>query len=129
MRTIFHITTESSWAEAKKRGYYDCESLHKEGFIHLSRPHQVLRVANFLFRGQSNLILLHINQDKVTAPVKYEGDDNNKFPHIYGRLNLDAVIGAFPFQEVNSCFVLPSPFKLTERARHACSSWLSRRRG
>lgn len=114
MRTIFHITTESSWVEARKHGYYDCESLHKEGFIHLSRPHQVLRVANFLFKGQRDLVLLQINQDKVIVPVKYEGDDNNKFPHIYGRLNLDAVVGTFPFQEKDYGVDLPPPFKLVQ---------------
>lgn len=112
MRTIFHITTELFWAEAQEKGYYECEFLRTEGFIHLSRPHQIIHVANSLFRARPKLLLLQVNQDKVVAPVKYEGDDNNKFPHIYGKLNLDSVIGAFPFQEGDSGFFLPPPFKL-----------------
>ena len=45
-------------------------------------------------QNQTNLLLLHIDETKLTAPLKYElaPSVNEDFPHIFGRLNLDAVI-------------------------------------
>jgi len=42
---------------------------------------------------QPDLLLLHIDESKLTSPVKFElaPSINEEFPHIYGRLNLDAV--------------------------------------
>ena len=39
-------------------------------------------------------MLLHIEESKLTAPLKYElaPSVNEEFPHIFGQLNLDAVI-------------------------------------
>jgi uncharacterized protein (DUF952 family)/L-amino acid N-acyltransferase YncA len=110
MRTIFHITTQSEWNTAHSNGYYETPSLFSEGFIHFSRPHQVLKVANDFFRGQRDLVLLFVNQEKISAEIRYEGNDVNKFPHLYGRLNLDAVISQHPFSEQASRFSLPQPF-------------------
>ena len=48
---ILHITTRSAWTAAEAAGAYEAPSLATEGFIHLSEPHQVLRVADARFRG------------------------------------------------------------------------------
>jgi len=143
MRTIFHITTENEWQTAQKKGFYECPSLEKEGLIHFSRPHQLLRVANANFKNQSKLLLLFINQDKITAEIKYEGSEHNKFPHVYGRLNLDAVINTFEFKEDAHGFFLPNDFKLvgntlirkgqpgdeSEIASVHCHAWLQSYKG
>lgn len=112
MRTIFHIATQAEWSAAQAKGYYETSSLQREGFIHFSRPHQVLRVADFIFKGQTDLVILLINEEKLTAELKYEGDENNKFPHLYGKLNLDAILSVHPFIETTSGFILPQPFCL-----------------
>lgn len=112
MRTIFHITNRSDWEKAKDRGQYEADTLKTEGFIHLSRPHQVLKVADFLFKGKADLALLHINQELVTSEIKYEGEKDNLFPHIYGPLNVDAVVGIYEFRENENEFALPNEFSL-----------------
>ncbi len=112
MRTIFIITTKQDWAKAQAAGKYESASLVTEGFIHLSRPHQVLQVAGRHFKGKSDLLLLQINQEKVVAPVKYEGNESNLFPHMYGPLNLDAVVGVDNFLERDSGFSLPESYTL-----------------
>lgn len=112
MRTIFHITKRHEWENAKETGQYYCASLVKEGFIHCSRPHQVKSVADNLFKGQDDLVLLQINQEQVSSTVKYEGGDNNKFPHLYGSLNIDAVVAVFSLAENADGFSLPPQFKL-----------------
>lgn len=90
---ITHITKRELWDKAKRKGIYVNKSLESDGFIHCSDLNQVIKVANFLFKGQRYLVLLYINEDKVNAEIKYEdlynaGED---YPHIYGPLNIDAV--------------------------------------
>lgn len=91
---IFHVVTEANWKNALQQGFYEAESLEKEGFIHTSKAEQVAGVLERYYKGQSNLFLLHIDETKLTASLKYElaPSVNEEFPHIYGRLNLNAVV-------------------------------------
>jgi uncharacterized protein (DUF952 family) len=91
MTLILHMTTQNDWDRSRGEGQYTIDSLDTEGFIHCSLPDQVHRVANALYTGRTDLILLHVDQDLVGPNVRYEGDPE-AFPHIYGPLNLDAVI-------------------------------------
>lgn len=74
-------------------GNYQPERFPVEGFIHCSTRDQVIQVANARFRGQSGLVLLFIDTDKVAAEIIYENLEGGQqlFPHIYGELNTDAV--------------------------------------
>ena len=76
------------------QGFYEADSLALEGFIHTSKAEQVQGVLSRYYAGQTNLLLLHIDEEKLTAPLEYElaPSVNEMFPHIYGRLNLNAVI-------------------------------------
>jgi uncharacterized protein (DUF952 family) len=90
---IYHVVTKASWQNALQQGFYEADSLAKEGFIHTSKAEQVAGVLERYYQDQSNLFLLHIDEEKLTAPLKYElaPSVNEEFPHIYGRLNLEAV--------------------------------------
>lgn len=91
---IYHVVTQSNWQNALQAGYYEASSLVAEGFIHTSQASQVAGVLERYYKGQADLLLLHIDETKLTAPLKYElaSSVNEAFPHIYGRLNLDAVV-------------------------------------
>ena len=91
---IYHVVTESNWQKALKQGFYKAESLAKEGFIHTSKAEQVAGVLERYYKNQSNLFLLHIDETNLTAPLKYElaPSVNEEFPHIFGQINLDAVV-------------------------------------
>ena len=91
---IYHIVSEEIWQNALQQGFYEADSLTKEGFIHTSMAKQVAGVLERYYTGQSNLLLLHIDEEKLTAPLKYElaPSVNEEFPHIYGRLNVEAVV-------------------------------------
>ncbi len=99
---IFHITSRTNWDEAQKRGDYRAESLTTEGFIHCSTLAQVLPVANNFYKGQSGLILLEIEPTLLSAKLKWEPPSGgapppgvlvgDQFPHVYGPINLDAVV-------------------------------------
>jgi uncharacterized protein (DUF952 family) len=98
MNTIVHITQRQKWKQAKNLGIYHADSLDSEGFIHCSKPSQILKVANYIFANQQGLILLVINSDQVNPPIRYEGADGEVFPHIYGELNIDAVSQVIDFE-------------------------------
>ena len=101
---IYHITTRGEWAAAQGAGSYRAASLGNEGFIHCSTRLQVLPVANHFYRGRGDLLLLCIDESRLQAPLVWEapahpepdiGDiavGDSEFPHIYGALNLDAVV-------------------------------------
>ncbi|MBN1436719.1 MAG: DUF952 domain-containing protein [Sedimentisphaerales bacterium] len=107
---ILHITKRSEWEEAVLAGEYGAASLNAEGFIHCSKAEQVVRVANFLFAGQEGLVLLCIDEEKLTAEVRYENLEGGEelFPHVYGSVNLDAVVDVVGFPtEADGRFCLP----------------------
>jgi len=94
---IVHICRKEEWKSAQQVGVYEAESLHLEGFIHCSRHEQVLKVANAYFQGNDDLVLLCIDQVKLTGELLWEDSDGDVFPHLYGSLNLDAVIAVVDF--------------------------------
>ena len=105
---IFHIAEKEVWTKSIKEGWYQVPSLEVEGFIHCSKIDQFIRVGNFLFKGRQCLVLLEIDEERLFAPVKYEGETEEKFPHLYGKLNTDAVVRVHPFYpKSNGEFELP----------------------
>jgi uncharacterized protein (DUF952 family) len=91
---IYHVVSETNWQKALQQGFYEADSLQAEGFIHTSKEEQVAEVLERYYKDRSNLLLLHIDETKLLSPLKYElaPSVNEEFPHIYGRLNLDAII-------------------------------------
>ena len=89
---IVHLTTRQAWDTAQEIGGYYASSLDTEGFIHCSRPGQVLAVANRFYRDLPDPVLLWIDAGLVTAEIRWEAADGEIFPHIYGAINLDAVM-------------------------------------
>jgi uncharacterized protein (DUF952 family) len=95
---ILHITQHDQWQQAKRSGFYRGDTLDSEGFIHCSTPQQIIKVANTFFKGEKGLVLLCIESDKIKAEIKYEGVEEDYYPHIYGPLNIDAVIQVLDFE-------------------------------
>jgi len=122
MTTIYHITTATAWktacplggAGAVSANEYRDDSLKSEGFIHCSTAAQLLKPANEFYHGQHGLILLCINEKLLTHPVIYEDlyDSGIEFPHIYGAINLNAIIKTVNFPpNADGSFSLPLEIK------------------
>lgn len=59
----------------------------------------MVSVANRRFAGVTGLVLLAIEADRLSSELRYEAaEEGERFPHIYGPLNLDAVTGVLPFE-------------------------------
>jgi uncharacterized protein (DUF952 family) len=109
MALVFHITEQRAWEAAQSVGIYQHPSLTTEGFIHCSTADQVAWVANTFMQGQSGLVLLAIESARLQAELRYDKVTGvGTFPHIYGPINLDAVVKVLEFEpNAKGEFVLP----------------------
>jgi uncharacterized protein (DUF952 family) len=109
---ILHATSRDSWSAAQRQGAYTADSLAGEGFIHCSKADQILRVANMLYPGQRGLVLLVIDPARLTSELRWEpGVDlaAERFPHVYGPINLEAVVRVLDFEPgADGSFTLPT---------------------
>ena len=90
---VYILISKAEWESSKLSGEYRARSLDDEGFTHCSQDEeQVLRVANRLFIGRRDMLVLEVDTDRLTSPVKRESSRSGEiYPHIYGPLNVDAV--------------------------------------
>lgn len=69
----------------------------RDGFIHLSGPDQVARTAAKFFAGQTDLMLLTVNPDRLGDALRWEvSGSGTLYPHLYAPLSLEAVVAAVP---------------------------------
>jgi uncharacterized protein (DUF952 family) len=104
---ICHITTRSAWEAAAQAGpdktaqppVYRTPSLDADGFIHCSTPQQAADTGRRFFGGQTGLVLLWIDPALLTAELRIESasDGSGNFPHVYGPINLNAVVKVTDF--------------------------------
>jgi uncharacterized protein (DUF952 family) len=102
MALIYHIVSAADWEQARRDGEYTGStrglSLAEQGFIHASTAPQVAPVANAFYGDDQDLVVLVIDTRRLGPELRYEpvpGWDD-PFPHIYGPLNVDAVVTALP---------------------------------
>ena len=129
MPRLYHMTPGAEWAAAQALGEYRLstrgKTLAEEGFIHCSHAHQVVRVADAIYRGTRGLVLLVIDPAAVRAEIREEAlgrvgrvrgaagwPAGERFPHIYGPLNADAVVDVLPFEPAaDGSFELPASLR------------------
>lgn len=101
MSLICHITNEESWKQAQKAGFYETPSLKLEGFIHCCEPAQSESVIKRYYHDKPDLVKLFIDTEKLTSQLVYEWSPTvqDTFPHIYGPINLDAVVDTEKLEE------------------------------
>ena len=82
------------WEAAKKTGAYPGSSQDQaDGFIHFSSGEQIVESAAKHRTGQSGLVLLSVDPEKLGEALKWEKSRGGVlFPHLYGELSASAVI-------------------------------------
>lgn len=99
MTPLFHITSKPEAEAARELGTYRPQAFAREGFVHCSYRSQVVSVANRLFRGQNDLVLLEIDPARLACNVVDENltGGTELFPHVYGAIPMSAVVGVHRF--------------------------------
>lgn len=103
---IWHIARLTDWESALADGEYRVSTrgarLEQVGFIHASFWHQLSGVAEFVFAGEADdLVVLEIDTEALTGhglTVKVEVPEHGAegYPHLYGPLPVDAVVAVHP---------------------------------
>lgn len=95
---FYHIVTPGFWQQFAGLDYYEAPSLYTEGFIHASKGEQVEATLNRYYKNEQEVLLLKIEASMLVPELKYEvaPSVNQEFPHIYGRLNKDAIVEILP---------------------------------
>jgi uncharacterized protein (DUF952 family) len=89
---LFHIAVRSEWDAAGDD--YAPAAFADEGFVHCSFAEQVVATAGRYYKGRDDLVLLEIDDARLTSPVTVEPSPSSgeDFPHIYGRVDRRAVV-------------------------------------
>ena len=121
---ILHIVSEVDFRSHISNGQYEPESLKTEGFIHCTSGKTVLlAVAEDYYAGvKDRLLVLKIDLPKITNEVRFESPSEisgggqshtmlaSDFPHIYGKLNLSAIVGIGVLDRNEDRFIWPKTF-------------------
>jgi uncharacterized protein (DUF952 family) len=106
-RVIFHLLPATIWLTWPSDEPYRPDTYGAEGFIHCTGDvTTLLRVANAFYRSiEGEVVALVIDDTRLAAEVKWERPpgtdplaDTPAFPHVYGPLELDAVVAVRPFE-------------------------------
>jgi uncharacterized protein (DUF952 family) len=96
--SIYHIAFRADWDAAIAAREYRVSTrgrtLEQQGFIHAATAEQVGGVAEAFYADAEDLVVLVIDPARLISELRYDpvpGADR-PFPHIYGPLNVDAVV-------------------------------------
>lgn len=86
---------ESAYQDFVKNGFFETESLSKEGFIHCAKPHQLNYVMGKYFTAD-RYVLFVSHKDLLGESLVYEGrDPNNLYPHLRRAFYMKDLIKSF----------------------------------
>ena len=93
MAVIYHLIREQDWTTAQDAVQYRPGSLNDEGFVHCSQDvEQMLRVAQRLYPGRTDLLALELDTEQVHYSIVPEPSRSGEiYPHIYGPVETASV--------------------------------------
>jgi uncharacterized protein (DUF952 family) len=90
----YHLVPAPVWKANKASRWYTPEAYEADGFIHCTNGiDQLLDVANMFYVSDNRefrVLILDVN--RIASDLRYD-DEDGLYPHIYGPLNTDAVVG------------------------------------
>lgn len=70
-----------------------------DGFVHLSSSAQLATTVDKHYHGQTGLVVAAVDLARLGDAVRWEPSRGGElFPHVYGTLPLEAVVGAGPLE-------------------------------
>ena len=96
--TIYKICSKAALADTKARGRFEGSGTDvRDGFIHFSSAEQLEETLAKHFAGQQDLVLLAVDTERLGELLQWEPSRGGAvFPHLYGPLDLAAVVWTEP---------------------------------
>jgi len=107
---IFYIASKKQVSIIMQDVSYTDPSLNIDGFIHFCSYHQINDVVTSFYSQIKDLKLLIIDINSLQSELRFEAPVGNVsansskselFPHLYGPLNLDAVVDVVDLDQLN----------------------------
>jgi uncharacterized protein (DUF952 family) len=95
---VYKITPRADWLRARELGeLVPSPDDLRDGFVHLSRAHQLKASLERHFAGQSDLVLLAVRVGRLPeGALRWEPARGGElFPHLYGRVGVAMVEQVF----------------------------------
>ena len=91
---IYKIFLQIEWNEMlANRCFSGSVDDKRDGFIHLSTSIQLAETLSKHFRDKDSIVVAEVDAEKNSELLKYElSRGGNKFPHLYGNLELSSII-------------------------------------
>lgn len=101
---IYHLTSLQEWEQAQDIGFYEPKGFAEDGFIHCASEEQLDGVIERHFARHENLVKLVIDTHRLTQKLRYDMNEKlqQEFPHIYGQLNIEAVVQVIFLDPISS---------------------------
>lgn len=129
LKVIYHIAIKENFIQSSNEDNFKPDDFDSDGFIHCTgEPDTTLVVlVDYFQQVTKEIILIQIAINKLTSVIKFEnpapirggGTNHVKegllFPHIYGALNLDSIVGAAIVEKRDGAFVWPDKFMPLEK--------------
>lgn len=98
MPIIYKLCPSPLWREAEAAGAFQGMPVDfADGYVHFSTAAQVRETARRHFAGQDDLVLVAVDAERLGETLKYEASrGGDLFPHLYGPLDLAAVLWVKP---------------------------------
>jgi len=95
---VYKICPAPLWLEAELAGKFQGSEVdRRDGFIHFSTAEHVGETAAKHFAGQGDLVLISVDTSRLGNRLKWEPSRGGVlFPHLYGSLDLVAVVRTEP---------------------------------
>ena len=91
---IFKVVSASEWARASEHGEFQGAAIDlTDGYIHFSTAQQLRETVEKHFAGQTDLLLVGVDADKLGENLKWEPSrGGDLFPHLYAPLSMECVV-------------------------------------
>jgi uncharacterized protein (DUF952 family) len=95
--TVYKVLTGMEFATLAAGAFEGAPVDLADGYIHLSTAAQLTETVDRHFAGQSNLVVAAVDLAALGEAVRWEvSRGGQRFPHLYGRLRMTAVVAHAP---------------------------------
>ncbi|CAN5262373.1 DUF952 domain-containing protein [soil metagenome] len=109
MPIVYKICSAEEWRGAEQAGVFAGSAAdRRDGFIHLSAPHQVRETARRHFGDLDGLVLVALDAARLGPSLRWEASrGGDRFPHLYTSLAVDAALSVVPLPWNGSAHEFP----------------------
>ena len=113
----YHLVPKQVWEKQREQSEYLPEAFSQDGFIHCTNGlEELVNVGNRYYTSDERpFLVLILDVSKIQAPVRYD-DPDEIYPHIYGPLNTDAVVGTLEVRRDENGTFLPFSVDVKQQA-------------